>query len=107
MEFVDDVHQEFDVKITLGQFKNFLVAAGRSDRCPVCPHRGEWNFYIDKTESANDSSFMALTPNLSQYHSQPDDTFYVIVMDCPNCGHMVYTSSKSVLDWLGKQERVR
>lgn len=103
MEFERDVHQEFEVEITFNQFKDFLVAKQRSSKCPVCPHKGAWNFYVDKTHGLDGESLMALTPMKSMYHSAADDTYYVIAMDCPNCGYVSYTASSIVIDWLDEQ----
>ncbi|MBV4536893.1 hypothetical protein [Pseudomonas urmiensis] len=105
MDFSDDVHQEPDIEITLDQFKDFLFEAERSDKCPVCPHRGAWNFYIDKARGLGGQSLMALTPMISRYPESEEDTYYVLTMDCPQCGYMSYTNSKAVLEWLRSKEK--
>lgn len=104
MEYVGDVNQDGEVKITLSQFKEFLLDVGRSNRCPVCPHVGAWNFYVDKHDQPSDNALLAVTPVTSEYHSKPDDTYYVLPMECPNCGHMEFTSAHTVLQWLERQE---
>lgn len=105
-EYVDEVHQDPDIKVTLEQFKSFLYEAGRSDQCPVCPHSGAWNFYVDNSQGVGTHAWMALTPMTSKYPGSPDDTYYVFTMDCPRCGFMIHTNSKTVIDWIDPQATI-
>ncbi|WP_149086943.1 hypothetical protein [Pseudomonas prosekii] len=93
---IEDIQQDLDVNITLGQFIQFLTDVERSSRCPVCPHDGIWNFYIDKSVSAGMQSPMAITRMISTYAVSPQDTYPVFTMECPNCGHMIYTNAHAV-----------
>ncbi len=103
MDFSDDLHQDSDISITLDQFKQFLVGVGRISKCPVCPHSGNWNFYVDNSSGLGGHSMMALTPMTSEYAQSSDDRYYLLAMDCPKCGYMSYTNSKTVLNWLAQK----
>lgn len=106
MEDSDSIPKEW--RITLSQFISFLVKAGRSSSCPVCPHDGEWNFHIDKSLEMGLESCMMITrmdevsPErlLSERVTHP--TFS---MECPNCGYMACTSVKKVVEGLSVMEK--
>lgn len=95
-ESIEDIQQDLDVNVTLGQFIQFLTNVERSSKCPVCPHDGVWNFYIDKSVSAGHESPMAITNMVSRYAASSSDTYPVFTMECPNCGHMLYTNAHAV-----------
>jgi len=95
-ELIEEIEQDLDVKISLGAFINFLTHVERSSRCPICPHDGVWNFYIDKTISAGMESPMAITRMVSTYAAADDDNYPVFSMECPNCGYMIYTNAHAV-----------
>ncbi|MFV0894425.1 hypothetical protein [Pseudomonas kurunegalensis] len=92
----EDLQQDVDFTITLGDFIHFLTEVGRDSKCPVCPHDGIWNFYIDKTNGAGMKSVMAVTKMVSTYAHSPDDTYSVFSMECPNCGNVVHTNANVV-----------
>lgn len=96
MELAEDIQQDIDVTVTLEQFIQFLSDVERSSKCPVCPHDGAWNFYIDKKDGTGMKSPMAITNVVSTYRESPDDTYPVFTMECPNCGHITYTNANSV-----------
>lgn len=101
---IEDIQQDKDVSITLSQFIQFLTHVERSSQCPVCPHDGIWNFYIDKSVSAGMESPMAITRMVSTYAVSPQDTYPVLTMECPNCGHMIYTNAHAVAKKIKAQE---
>ncbi|MPQ68758.1 MULTISPECIES: hypothetical protein [Pseudomonas] len=106
MEDNDSIPKEW--RITLNQFISFLVKVGRSSSCPVCPHDGEWNFYIDKSLGMGVESCMMIT---RMDGMSPEDLFSERVahptfsMECPSCGYMAYTSVKKVVEGLSAMEK--
>lgn len=101
---IEDIQQDADVNITLAQFIEFLTLVERSPQCPVCPHDGIWNFYIDKSASAGMESPMAITRMISTYAVSPQDTYPVFTMECPQCGNMIYTNAHVVVKKIKAQE---
>lgn len=101
---IEDIQQDVDVTVTLERFISYLTNVGRSSQCPVCPHNGNWNFYIDKKDGSGMHSPMAITKMVSTYSESPDDTYPVFAMECPNCGHMTYTNAYTVVNKLKEQE---
>ena len=95
-EIIEDIQQDLDVNVTLRQFIQFLTHVERNSRCPVCPHDGVWNFYIDKSVSAGMESPMAITQMVSSYAVSPDDQYPVFTMECPKCGYLLYTNAHAV-----------
>lgn len=104
MELIEDIQQDIDFTVTLEQFISFLTDVERSSKCPVCPHDGAWNFYIDKKNGAGMKSPMAVTNVVSTYADSPDDTYPVFTMECPNCGHVTYTNATVVVKGLKLKE---
>lgn len=101
---MEDIQKDQDVTVTLRQFTRFLEDVGRNSKCPVCPHEGVWNFYIDKSNGADMQSPMAVTHMVSSYTNSPDDTYPVFTMECPNCGHMLYTNANVVVGKIKPKE---
>lgn len=101
---IEDIQQDIDVAVTLKQFTSFLASVRRSSKCPVCPHDGAWNFYIDRSGGANNQSPMAISKMVTSYANAPDDTYPVFSMECPNCAYMIYTNANSVAKKIKAQE---
>lgn len=94
---MEDIQQDIDFSVTLEQFTQFLTIVGRSSKCPVCPHDGEWLFYIDKSSSSGLDSPMAITDMVTRYAKSPSDTYHVFTMECPNCGNLAFTNANMVI----------
>lgn len=94
-----------DWRITLKQFANFLTMVGRSSKCPICPHEGDWNFYIDDTHTRGEESYMLVTMmNVITADGAPDTAGHhgCFSMECPRCGNLVYTSTPVVIATLAR-----
>ncbi|UUC20772.1 hypothetical protein [Pseudomonas asiatica] len=94
---IEDIQQDIDVTVKLEDFIRFLTNVGRSSKCPVCPHDGEWLFYIDQTKNTGMASPMAVTDVITKYAEAPSDTYPVFTMECPNCGFLTYTNANLVV----------
>ncbi|MET1077416.1 MAG: hypothetical protein ABWY06_05270 [Pseudomonas sp.] len=69
------------------KFMSYLASVGRVNKCPLCPHEGEWVFF---TEIDGDDPNM-LVYKLPQAFG-PADFTPCALMECPRCGFLVHTS---------------
>jgi len=83
---------EADVTFTVHEFMQYLANVGRSDKCPVCPHQGEWVFH---TTLENEE---VLIVHLIQKASNSQEYTPVATMECPRCGFISQTSLIAVKD---------
>lgn len=80
-----------DVTFTVDRFMQFLADVGRSNACPVCPHKGEWTFH---TVSKNS---LQLSVHALRTSGKVGEYFPVATMECPNCGFLLHTSLIAVM----------
>lgn len=80
-----------DLTFSLPQFMQYLADVGRSNKCPVCPHSGEWIFHTTGRNHEN-MAVHALRTAVG-----PGDHFPVATMECPRCGFLLHTSLVSVI----------
>lgn len=75
------------LRLKASKFMAYLATVGRSNKCPICPHEGEWFFF---TEVEGDDPEM-LVYKLQQAFN-PQDYTPCALMECPRCGFLVHTS---------------
>lgn len=82
---------EADVTFTVHQFMQYLANVGRSNKCPACPHQGEWIFH---TTLADDEQILvhAIQKTGGSLEYTP-----VATMECPQCGYISQTSLIAVM----------
>ena len=88
---VPEAITEEDVSFTVHQFMQYLAKVGRSNKCPVCPHQGEWIFH---TTLADDQQILVHSiqkPGTSLEYTP------VATMECPQCGYISQTSLIAVM----------
>lgn len=77
---------EEDVTFTVQQFMQYLANVGRSNKCPVCPHQGEWIFHTTLADTDR------LLVHIIQNASATQEYTPVSTMECPRCGFISQTS---------------
>ena len=82
---------EADVTFTVQRFMQYLSNVGRSNKCPVCPHQGEWIFHT--TLADNDQLLVHTIQNASATQEYTP----VGTMECPRCGYISQTSLIAVV----------
>ncbi|HTN30064.1 MAG TPA: hypothetical protein VL178_04415 [Pseudomonas sp.] len=79
-----------DVTFTVSEFMEFLAATGRSSKCPVCPHQGDWIFH-----TMPDNETVAIYA--AKHFGMDDGYMPVAYMECPTCGFLQQTSLFAVM----------
>lgn len=85
-----------DLTFSVAQFMQYLADVGRSNKCPVCPHSGEWIFHT----TGSNHEHMAV--HALRTAIGPGDHFPMATMECPQCGYLVHTSLVSVIKHFGR-----
>lgn len=82
---------EADVTFTVQQFMQYLADVGRSNKCPVCPHQGSWEFHTTLADSNQVLVHIVQKAGKSQEYTP------VATMECPRCGFISQTSLIAVM----------
>ena len=82
---------EADVTFTVRQFMQYLANVGRSNKCPVCPHQGEWIFHTALEDNERVLVHAVRNAGASSEYTP------VATMECPQCGHIIQTSLIAVM----------
>lgn len=69
------------------KFMSYLTDVGRSNKCPICPHEGEWIFFTEMDGEDPSMLIYKLPQALNVENYTP-----CALMECPRCGFLVHTS---------------
>ncbi|MCV4343259.1 hypothetical protein [Pseudomonas capsici] len=99
-----DIPEEWYV--TVSQFIRFLEAKKRSSACPVCPHDGHWNFLVEDDGEMGLESIMIIDFKIHETSKaqSPDIALGSYLMECPNCGFVIHTSTEAVNKFLDEEK---
>lgn len=87
----------------VGQIKEFLSATSRSDKCPVCPHEGNWLFHVESRDlKDDDNGILMIVPH--PLRSDDHIALPSFVLECPKCAYLVFTSLLGVKKYFDEKD---
>lgn len=92
--------------ITYAEFAKYLSEVGRTGKCPVCPHYGDWTFHVLPSSAESGSPVMLLN-SIPAYdpavQEKPLARLAYLAMECPRCAFTQFTSVAAVAKHLGRE----
>lgn len=89
--------------VRFSELISYFNAMGRSTKCPVCPHDGQWHFHAQGSDTPTDDPIL-IPISLATAPGAPPELankfMSVLAMECPRCGHLEMLQTARVLQYI-------
>lgn len=77
-----------DLVIPMAELVRFLSYVGRSKKCPLCPHEGEWLVHAHEEDGRQVMNIYTMGDGRENGNVYP-----FVALECPGCGFTPMTSA--------------